>query len=169
VRACLRFPGNRKDQLYRAPGRARSVNRPGNEILQGSRLAGERPEVGARASLIDMAIQHGHVESMKVKTAEFKNNLSRYLRHVRERGMTIIVCDRDRPIAALSPLPVGEAEDPQWTKECAELRGRFEEVGLACRPPLRAAAGLPNIKPSKAPDGRPDISTVEEMRRARDW
>jgi antitoxin (DNA-binding transcriptional repressor) of toxin-antitoxin stability system len=114
-------------------------------------------------------MKHGHAESMKVKTAEFKNNLSRYLRQVRERGVTIIVCDRDRPIASLSPLPGGAAEDPQWKKESAELRGRFEEVGLVCRPPLRAADGLPKTKPSSTPDGRTDISTVEEMRRARDW
>jgi len=31
---------------------------------------------------------------MQVKTAELKNNLSKYLRRVRELGETIIVCDR---------------------------------------------------------------------------
>ena len=41
---------------------------------------------------------------MNVKTAELKNNLSRYLRRVRA-GKTLTVFDRDTAIAVLSPVP----------------------------------------------------------------
>ena len=40
----------------------------------------------------------------QAKIANLKNNLSRYLDHVR-RGGSVIVLDRDRPVARLVPLP----------------------------------------------------------------
>ena len=40
----------------------------------------------------------------KVKIAELKDHLSRHLRTV-ERGMSLEVTDRDRPIARIVPLP----------------------------------------------------------------
>src|SRR5438445_11524462 len=39
----------------------------------------------------------------KARIAELKNNLSRYLEHVRGGG-SVLVLDRDRPIAQLAPL-----------------------------------------------------------------
>jgi antitoxin (DNA-binding transcriptional repressor) of toxin-antitoxin stability system len=114
-------------------------------------------------------MKRGHVRPVKVKTAQLKNHLSRYLHQVRKRGETIIVCDRDQPIASLSPLAAGEAEDPRRLKEAAELRQRFEQVGLTCRPPTSLTARLPKTEPVPAPDGRTDRSTVEEMRRASGW
>jgi prevent-host-death family protein len=43
----------------------------------------------------------------RVKIAELKDNLSRHLRAV-ERGATIEVTDRDRPIARIVPAPRAE-------------------------------------------------------------
>ena len=40
----------------------------------------------------------------KARIAELKNNLSRYLEHVRAGG-TVLVLDRDDPIAQIVPLP----------------------------------------------------------------
>ena len=105
---------------------------------------------------------------MKVKTAELKNNLSRYLRRVREAGETIVVCDRDKPVAVLGPLPTEEL-DPKQKVELDEMQLRFAEAGLQLRRPTVLMAKLPRVKTIPAPDNRADVVTVEEMRRVRDW
>jgi prevent-host-death family protein len=46
----------------------------------------------------------------KARIAELKNNLSRYLDHVRGGG-SVLVLDRDRPVAQLVPLRA-DAGDP---------------------------------------------------------
>ena len=48
--------------------------------------------------------QHGHVR--KARIAELKNNLSRYLKYVKGGG-SVLVLDRDEPVAQLVPLPRG--------------------------------------------------------------
>ena len=45
----------------------------------------------------------------KARIAELKNNLSRYLEHVRGGG-SVLVLDRDRPVARIVPL-ASESED----------------------------------------------------------
>jgi prevent-host-death family protein len=40
----------------------------------------------------------------KAKIAELKNNLSRYIKYVRAGG-SVLVLDRDEPVAQLVPLP----------------------------------------------------------------
>ena len=106
---------------------------------------------------------------MKVKTAELKNNLSRYLRQVREAGETIIVYDRDKPVAILGPLPAGQILDPKQKVELDEVRLRFAEVGLELRRPTVLANKLPKVKTTPAPDNRTDVATVGELRRTRNW
>ena len=106
---------------------------------------------------------------MKVKTAELKNNLSRYLRRVREAGETILVYDRDEPVAILGPLPAGEMLDPKQQAELDEMQLRFAEVGLELRRPTVLVNKLPKVKTTPAPDNRSDVITVQEMRRERDW
>src|SRR4030095_7454102 len=44
----------------------------------------------------------------QAKIAILKNNLSRYLAHVRGGG-SVLVLDRDRPVARLVPLPSSDA------------------------------------------------------------
>ena len=41
---------------------------------------------------------------MKIKTGHLRNNLSRYFKRVRQTGETIIVLDRENPIAELRPI-----------------------------------------------------------------
>ena len=106
---------------------------------------------------------------MKVKTAELKNNLSRYLRRVRETGETIVVYDRDKPIAMLGPLPERELFDPKLKIELDQMQVRFAKVGLELRRPDVLLNRLPKIKPTPAPDGRTDTDSVQEMRQGRDW
>jgi antitoxin (DNA-binding transcriptional repressor) of toxin-antitoxin stability system len=114
-----------------------------------------------------LAKLYGHIETVKVKTAELKNNLSRYLRRIRETGETIVICDRDKPVAMLGPLPVREPEKNQ--AEFDELQLRFAEAGLELRRPIIPMNQLPEVKTKPAPDGRTEIITVQEMRRSRDW
>jgi antitoxin (DNA-binding transcriptional repressor) of toxin-antitoxin stability system len=70
----------------------------------------------------------------KAKIAELKNSLSRYLEHVRGGG-TVMVFDRDQPVALLVPLPHGPRDGPGP----AERLARLERRGLI----RRGTGGLP--------------------------
>ncbi len=70
----------------------------------------------------------------RVNIAELKNNLSRYLEHVRAGG-TVVVFDRDQPVAQLVPLP----HAPGDGKGTAERLLRLERRGLI----RRGTGGLP--------------------------
>jgi prevent-host-death family protein len=65
----------------------------------------------------------------KAGIAELRNNLSRYLDHVRAGG-TVTICDRDRPVAQIVPL---EHAKPR-TKADDEARiARLERKGIIRR------------------------------------
>jgi prevent-host-death family protein len=106
---------------------------------------------------------------MQIKTAELKNNLSKYLRRVRENGETIIVCDRDEPVAALTP--VNRDQDAEWARFRAEALARAKKIGLQIDIPVQRPTkrGLGGAKPMVAPDGRTDINTIDLVRGGRDW
>lgn len=82
----------------------------------------------------------------QAKIAILKNNLSRYLAHVRGGG-SVLVLDRDRPVARLVPLPSNDA------RGASERLARLERQGLirrgtvgravpAPRPPVRLPGGV---------------------------
>jgi prevent-host-death family protein len=80
----------------------------------------------------------------QAKIANLKNNLSRYLEHVR-RGGSVIVLDRDRPVARLVPLPHTEA------RAASDRLARLERQGL-----IRRGTGgrVPGArKPARLPGG----------------
>jgi antitoxin (DNA-binding transcriptional repressor) of toxin-antitoxin stability system len=106
---------------------------------------------------------------MDVKIAELKNNLSRYLAQIRRTGETIIVCDRDEPIASLSPIQRGE--DAEWQREREERLARAKKIGLTMDIPLHRPAKnkKPKANPTLAPDGRTDIHTIDLVRKGRDY
>ncbi|OQW97972.1 MAG: hypothetical protein BWK77_00360 [Verrucomicrobia bacterium A1] len=106
---------------------------------------------------------------MNVKTADLKNNLSRYLRQIRKTGESIVVCDRDEPVATLSPL-VRDA-DAEWRRYRAEALARAKEIGLAIDIPTQrpTRAGKIHARPVVAPDGRTDICTIDLVRGGRDY
>src|SRR2546428_2906056 len=64
----------------------------------------------------------------KARIAELKNNLSRYLEHVRGGG-SVLVLDRDRPIAQLAPL----TRTVSTTGAVRERLKRLEHRGLIRR------------------------------------
>lgn len=106
---------------------------------------------------------------MNVKTADLKNNLSRYLRQIRRTGESIVVCDRDKPVATLSPL--ARDADAEWRRYRAEAVARAQEIGLEIDIPLsRPTKGsMPPFRPIPAPDGRTDIRTIDLVRGERDY
>ncbi|MEK6229312.1 MAG: type II toxin-antitoxin system prevent-host-death family antitoxin [Actinomycetota bacterium] len=88
--------------------------------------------------------------SAEVGIRELRQDLSRYLRRVR-KGERLVVTDRNRPVALLTPLP--ENEDP-WERLIAE--GKMT-------PPTRRFEDLP---PPLKLEGGPTLSeTLEELRR----
>ena len=78
----------------------------------------------------------------RAKIANLKDNLSRYLAHVRGGG-TVLVLDRDQPVARLIPLPSSGA------RGAAERLARLERQGLI----RRGAAGRARAahKPMRLP------------------
>lgn len=78
----------------------------------------------------------------RARIAELKNNLSRYLQHVRGGG-TVLVYDRDEPVAQIVPLPhVGCKEGTG-----AERLARLERRGLI----RRGRGGLPDWLGARRP------------------
>lgn len=52
---------------------------------------------------------------MEVKTGDLRNNLSRYLRRVRQTGDAVVVMDRDTPVAVIHPYPAAKKADSVWS------------------------------------------------------
>lgn len=103
---------------------------------------------------------------MRVKTADLRNNLSQYLRKVREEEATIVVCDRDRPVAMLSP--VADESDLEWERHKAGMQALAKRTGMPVRVPAKRPVE-PGSGPLAAPDGRTDINTITTMREERDY
>jgi len=82
----------------------------------------------------------------QAKIANLKNNLSRYLDHVR-RGGSVIVLDRDRPVARLVPLP------QEGTRGASDRLARLERQGLIRRGTGGRVTGVPARKPARLPGG----------------
>jgi antitoxin (DNA-binding transcriptional repressor) of toxin-antitoxin stability system len=81
----------------------------------------------------------------QAKIAILKNNLSRYLAHVRGGG-SVLVLDRDRPVARLVPLPSGDA------RGASERLARLERQGLIRRGTVGRAGSAPP-QPVRLPGG----------------
>jgi antitoxin (DNA-binding transcriptional repressor) of toxin-antitoxin stability system len=111
----------------------------------------------------------GYLGYMNVKTADLKNNLSRYLARVRETGETIVVCDRETPVAILSPIV--RNEDAEWNRYRTEALARARKIGLNLQIPLQRPrkTPLPEVRPTVAPDGRTDLATIALARKGKDY
>jgi len=85
------------------------------------------------------------------RIAELKNNLSRYLEHVRAGG-SVLVLDRDHPVARLVPV---RTADQAGGNDAARLT-RLERKGLARRgtggPPSWLGRPRPRLKRSLLKD-----------------
>jgi antitoxin (DNA-binding transcriptional repressor) of toxin-antitoxin stability system len=106
---------------------------------------------------------------MNVKTADLKNNLSRYLRHIRDTGESILVCDRERPVATLSPLQRDAGSE--WCRLREETLARARAAGLEIEMPTQRPSrpALPRLTPTVAPDGRTDVQTSDLLRQEKPY
>jgi antitoxin (DNA-binding transcriptional repressor) of toxin-antitoxin stability system len=75
---------------------------------------------------------NGVVKNARI--SELRDGLSEYLARVR-KGETVIVFDRDIPIARIEPIPPGDETMPGWVRE-AERRGVLTPPRLRDRAPL---------------------------------
>jgi antitoxin (DNA-binding transcriptional repressor) of toxin-antitoxin stability system len=82
----------------------------------------------------------------QAKIANLKDHLSRYLEHVR-RGGSVLVLDRDRPVARLVPLPHDGAQG------ASERLARLERQGLIRRGTGKRASASAVRKPVRLPGG----------------
>lgn len=66
---------------------------------------------------------------MEVKTGDLRNNLSRYLRRIRQTGEAVVVMDRDTPVAVINPLPVSPIANSVWSArhQMESLHGPLDE------------------------------------------
>lgn len=72
---------------------------------------------------------------MEVKTGELRNQLSRYLKRVRQTGAIITVMDRNHPVAEIRPYgdPFHVARSDVWARRAqveAQLGGFDEDIEL---------------------------------------
>jgi len=80
----------------------------------------------------------------RAKIAELKNNLSRYLDRVRA-GESVLILDRDTPIARLVPLQ----PEPSAGVPAAERLSRLERQGVLRRGTGRLPAWFGRRRPPK--------------------
>lgn len=85
---------------------------------------------------------------MEVKTGELRNQLSRYLKRVRQTGESITVMDRNRPVAELRPYADHSSDTRSniWMRRAeleARLGGLDEDLELPERRTNRAKHSNP--------------------------
>ena len=104
------------------------------------------------------------IANMRVKIGELKNNLSRYIHKVNDEGEVIIICDRDNPVACLSPLALTPTAEWRAYRELTEARAQSAGVELAVPEALVSMAAFRSVEPQVAADGRVDVETMHEER-----
>lgn len=101
----------------------------------------------------------------KAKIAELRNGLSRYLDHVRAGG-TVLVYDRDKPIAEIIPLTRSKSKGKKDPDE--ERLARLEAKGAIRRGTGDLAAWFKTHKPIEIPEGASVLQALLEERE-RGW
>ena len=97
----------------------------------------------------------------KAKIAELRNGLSRYLDHVRAGG-SVIIYDRDTPIAEIVPLKRSKARSKEDLDE--ERLQRLERKGAIRRGTGDMAEWFKTHKPIEVPEGASVLQALLEER-----
>jgi prevent-host-death family protein len=95
----------------------------------------------------------------RAKIAELRNGLSRYLDHVRAGG-SVIVYDRDTPIAEIVPI----AKTKRKKENDEDRLARLERKGLIIRGKGSSAEWLKHWKPVKVPGAGSLVDAILEER-----
>jgi prevent-host-death family protein len=78
--------------------------------------------------------------TLSIGIRELRQNASKYLRLVEERGEPIEITDRGRPVAQLTPLPTGSRIEQLVARgRLRRGRGSFKDLGA----PLEPRPGVP--------------------------
>ena len=91
------------------------------------------------------------------RISELRDGLSKYLDQVRH-GETVVVYDRDVPIARIEPIAAADDGVPDWVKD-AERRG-------VIRPPKKPGGVRLSMPPPRAQDGVGLLEALLEERRS---
>ncbi|NBD38457.1 MAG: type II toxin-antitoxin system prevent-host-death family antitoxin [Verrucomicrobia bacterium] len=104
---------------------------------------------------------------MKVKVAELKAHLSKYLRRVRESDEPVEIYLREEPVAYLVSQP-GQPADGEST---AALKERLRQVGLGLAVDRREATSPAEFQPRPRPPGDKGkvANSVVSMRGEKDY
>jgi prevent-host-death family protein len=97
----------------------------------------------------------------KAKIAELRNGLSRYLDHVRAGG-SVVVYDRDTPIAEIVPITKSKAVSKQDRDD--ERLARLERKGAIRRGTGDMAEWFKTHKPIEIPGGAGVLQALLEER-----
>ncbi|MFZ0247947.1 type II toxin-antitoxin system Phd/YefM family antitoxin [Candidatus Binatus sp.] len=97
----------------------------------------------------------------KAKIAQLRNSFSRYLDHVRAGG-SVLVYDRDTPIAEIVPLTRSKTRSKKDRDE--ERLARLERKGSIRRGSGDLAAWLKTHKPIEIPGGAGVLQALLEER-----
>jgi len=111
-----------------------------------------------------MIIIYSHISLMRVKVAELKTHLSKYLRQIDKDGQPIKVCVREDAVAYLTSArthdPAGQAKE--------QLAQQLQAVGIQVSQwGSRAPTALGPPGNCHNPAGGPN--SVESIRRERSW
>lgn len=85
---------------------------------------------------------------MEVKTGALRNNLSKYLKRVRQSGNPIVVLDRNVPVAEIRPYP--ERSSAQFTdtwRRRAAFENDFGEIDEDLELPDRTTSSVKQKNP----------------------
>ena len=92
------------------------------------------------------------------RISELRNGLSKYLDQVRH-GETVVVYDRNIPIARIEPIGEAETGEPEWVRE-AQRRGII-------RPARKPGSKVPMPPPKPSRPARLLEALLEERRTGR--
>ncbi len=107
---------------------------------------------------------------MKVKSAELKANLSRYLKTVRETKEPIEILIREEPVAYLTPIEQkSDIESSEEMKKLLHLKQALAKDGIILSLNDIPTGAKSTPEPVVAHDGRTDMNSIQELRAEKDW
>ncbi|MEX2606635.1 MAG: hypothetical protein WD708_04755 [Kiritimatiellia bacterium] len=101
---------------------------------------------------------------MKVKIAELKTHLSKYVQSLRESGEPIEVCVREQTVAYLTKANTASSPSVEADRQLAD---RLKRKGI-----LLQSSGFVTsrrLKPGQPGDGKQVENSVVEIRKEKDW
>lgn len=111
-----------------------------------------------------MVILENYINHMKVKIAELKTHLSKYVQSIREGGEPIEVCVREQTVAYLTKaesVPSSSVEEDRHLAERLKRKGILLQ-SAGCVTSKRLEPGLPG-------DGKIHENSVVAIRKEKDW